>query len=393
LGKPREGTITVAFRQADGGRLAISVSDDGSGLDLASVRNAAVRSRAVSAEQARNMSDEEATDLAFRAGVSTSPVISSISGHGLGLAIVRERIERVEGRLSVKSVPGAGTRIELDLPTTIATYRGLLVGAGTGKVLWPFEAVEKAIGIPRQQIASSLACGSYNFESRALPIGRLAAIFGSDASRGAPDDRQRLPAIVVRDGDRRAILLVDEVLGETEVVIKEIKAPLVRVRNVQTAGILGTGELVLVVRPSDVLSSIRSGHGLVSEPADSVTERTLRILIVDDSITTRTMERNLFEAAGYQVRTAADGVEALGLLQDGNFDLVVSDVDMPRMDGFELTQRVRGNERWAHLPIVLVTALETREDKERGVRVGANAYVLKSAFNQSNLLEIVRRLT
>jgi two-component system, chemotaxis family, sensor kinase CheA len=391
IGKPPQGTIALAIEPAEGGRVTITVRDDGRGLDLDAIKSAAVRARVASDAQVAALGDGDVAELALRPGVSTSPVISSISGNGVGLTIVRERIERVEGRMSMTSVPGHGTTIRLDLPTTIATSRGLLVGVGGRRVLWPFDAVERAIAVPVDQIEPSLARGTHTYRDEALPIGRLGAIMGYDAP--ASNIRRLAPAIVVRNAGRRGILLVDEVLGESEIVVKELRAPLRRVRNVMTTGLLGTGELVLVARPSDVLASIRGGRRSTAKAAVTETSRVLRILIVDDSITTRTMERNMFEAAGYQVRTAADGVDALSALQDEPFDLVVSDVDMPRMDGFEFTAQVRANEQFAQLPIVLVTALESREDKERGVRVGANAYVLKSGFNQSNLLEIVRRLT
>ncbi|HKZ76663.1 MAG TPA: response regulator, partial [Actinomycetota bacterium] len=170
------------------------------------------------------------------------------------------------------------------------------------------------------------------------------------------------PCVVVRSGDERVGLLVDEILGDREVLVKELAPPLVRVRNV--AGAAGAQ---------------KPGRQPV-------------VLVVDDSITTRTMEKNLLEAAGYQVRVAVDGIDAWTLLRSEAFDLVVSDVDMPRMDGFELTARIRADRKLADLPVVLVTALESREDKERGIEVGANAYVIKSSFDQSNLLEIIRRL-
>ena len=188
-------------------------------------------------------------------------------------------------------------------------------------------------------------------------------------------------------------LLVDEILGDREVLVKELNPPLVRVRNVTCAGLLGTGQLVLVLRPADLLESARRISGRpVPQARRAERQRQPTVLVVDDSITTRTMEKNLLEAAGYQVKVAVDGVEGWTLLKSEEFDLVVSDVDMPRMDGFELTARVRGDERLAELPVVLVTALESREDKERGIAVGANSYVVKSSFDQSNLLEIIRRL-
>jgi two-component system chemotaxis sensor kinase CheA len=155
--------------------------------------------------------------------------------------------------------------------------------------------------------------------------------------------------------------------------------------------LLATGQLALILRPADLLSSIQVAD-VETGPAEDATARAMRVLVVDDSITTRTMERNLLEAAGYDVSVAADGLDAWSVLQEREIDLVVSDVDMPRLNGFELTSRIRSDDRLSELPIVLVTALESRDDKERGIKIGANAYVLKSSFEQSNLLEIVGRL-
>ena len=188
-------------------------------------------------------------------------------------------------------------------------------------------------------------------------------------------------------------LLVEEIEGEREVLVKELTAPLVRVRNVAGAGLLGTGRVALILRPADLLKSARRGSRstALASVAPEATHQ-LRILVVDDSITTRTMEKNLLDAAGYQVRVAVDGVEAWTLLKTEAFDLVVSDVDMPRMDGLDLTAKIRADHKMADVPVVLVTALESREDKERGVEVGANAYLVKSSFDQTNLLEIIRRL-
>jgi two-component system chemotaxis sensor kinase CheA len=164
------------------------------------------------------------------------------------------------------------------------------------------------------------------------------------------------------------------------------------VRNVSSAGLLGSGDLVLIARASDLLVAVHSHRDTSGEIEVAGTDHTARVLIVDDSITTRTMEKNLFEAAGYAVTTAVDGVDAWSILQSHTVDLVVSDIDMPRMNGFDLTAQIRADNRLADTPVVLVTALESREDKERGIRIGANAYVLKSSFDQTNLLEIVGRL-
>jgi two-component system chemotaxis sensor kinase CheA len=390
-GKPRRGSVTLSILSAEQGRIAIEVADDGRGMNLEGLRDAAVRSRTATAAQAKSMSDDDVMDMAFRPGVSTSAVITSISGLGLGLSIVREHVERIDGRVIVNSVSGQGTTIRLEIPATVASYRGLLVSVNGAKLLWPAESVECVIGAAKPALAAAVQSGIMVQGSATLPFGKLSAIMRMPASEQIKSDRVLTPCIVAGSGTRRAIFAVDEILGDTEVLIKEFPSPLRRVRNVGSVGLLATGQLALILRPADLLSSIQVAD-VETGPAEDATARAMRVLVVDDSITTRTMERNLLEAAGYDVSVAADGLDAWSVLQEREIDLVVSDVDMPRLNGFELTSRIRSDDRLSELPIVLVTALESRDDKERGIKIGANAYVLKSSFEQSNLLEIVGRL-
>ena len=393
-GKPRRGSLVVTVAPSEGGRISIEVADDGKGFALDALRDAAVRSRLASADQLAALSDDEVADLAYSAGVSTSPVITTISGHGRGLAIVRERIERVEGRISTRSTPGAGTVIRLEFPASIVTYRALLVEVHGRNFLLPLDSIEHVFAVKQAEVTAGLARGSLTHDERAYPFGSLGPMLG--LPRVAEDEvayGSVRSCVMLRGGERVGVLLVDDVLGEHEVVIKDLRPPLRRVRNVLTTALLGTGELVLVLRPLDLIASI-TVRSLARPYAEvKAMPRVLRVLVVDDSTTTRTMERNMFEAAGYSVRVASDGSDAWDIVQSEEFDVVVSDVDMPRMNGFELTSHIRGEPRFAELPVVLVTALEAREDKEQGVRVGANAYVLKSGFNSANLLDIVRRLT
>jgi two-component system chemotaxis sensor kinase CheA len=390
-GKPRRGSVSIAILPADEGRVAIEVADDGRGMDLTALRDAAIRARTATAAQVKAMSDQDVIDVAFRPGVSTSAVVTSISGLGLGLSIVREQVERIDGRVVVHSTPGKGTTIRLEIPTTVASYRGLLVTVNGARLLWPAESVERVVGLAKPALAAAVQSGIVVLGADTLPFARLAAMMGIPAAEQAKTERALAPCIVANHAQRRAIFAVDEILGETEVLIKDFTAPLRRVRNVSSVGLLATGELALVLRPTDLLLSVQAAQPETDTPTDGAA-RTMRVLVVDDSITTRTMERNLLEAAGYEVSIAADGLDAWSVLQEQEVDLVVSDVDMPRMNGFELTSRIRADSRLSELPIVLVTALESRDDKERGIKIGANAYVLKSSFEQSNLLEIVGRL-
>jgi two-component system chemotaxis sensor kinase CheA len=391
-GKPRRGRITVTIAALEGSRVSIKVVDDGRGMNLTALKDAAVRARSVTASQVKTLSSDEVLDLAFRPGVSTSSVISNISGLGLGLSIVREQIERIDGSVTIETAPGQGTAISLELPASIASYRGLLVTAGKAKLLWPADSIERAIGVPKPAAIAAMQSGLLSHGNETLPFGRLSSAMAIEAQDLAMEGRRLLPCVIVSSGSRRAAFLVDEILGETDVLVKDLPSPLRRVRHISSAGLLASGDLALVLRPADLLAAVQTLRGETVALVPSDNDRTMRVLVVDDSITTRTMERNLLETAGYSVSVAADGLDAWSVLQAEHIDIVVSDIDMPRMNGFDLTSRIRADPRLADLPVVLVTALESRDDKERGIRIGANAYVLKSAFDQSNLLEIVGRL-
>jgi len=218
---------------------------------------------------------------------------------------------------------------------------------------------------------------------------------GSGSGRGAGtagDDRAPVPFLVLASGDERIAFRVDEVIDELQVLVKGLGRQLSRVRNIAGATILGTGTVVPVLNVADVLKSAVRAPAAVRATAADTPAATGSILVAEDSITSRTLIKNILEMAGYRVAIAVDGADAWMQVRGGEFDLLVSDVDMPRLSGFELTEKIRGDKKLAELPIVLVTALESREDRERGIDVGANAYIVKSSFDQSNLLEVVRRL-
>ncbi len=391
-GKPRRGRITATIQAMEGGRVAIEISDDGRGMNLSALRNAALRARAASQAQLQALSDHDVIDLAFRSGISTSPVITSISGLGLGLSIVREQIERMDGRVIVRSGEGKGTTIRLELPANVASYQGLLVMAGDTRLLWPSDAVERVIGLSRDEVEAAMRTGVHVHGGEALPFAHVSALLDLPLDEALGQRRGLYSCVIVAGSGRRAVIMVDAVSGKTDILMKDLPAPLKRVRHIASAGLLPTGEMALVLRPADILASIQGMKHRSKLAARMEAKRTKRILVVDDSMTTRTMERNLFEAVGYVVEVAADGSEGWDMVRSGRFDLVVSDIDMPRLNGFDLTARIRADAKLADIPVVLVTALESREDRDRGIQIGANAYVLKSSFDQSNLLEIVGRL-
>ncbi|MFC3228121.1 response regulator [Marinibaculum pumilum] len=390
-GKGLPAKVTIAFRRTDDGRIEARVEDDGAGIDPEAVRKAAARARLASAERLELLDPDQALQLVFRSGLSTSPVVSQISGHGLGLAILRDRVEDLKGDVHLESEFGRGTRLTIAVPASIAIFRVLQV-----------QVQGRSFGLPAEGVAGAFRTGveglrqtgdglSVQWGEGSLPVVPLAEVLGLQGD-GKDSDHPVRQIVAITAADRRLGLLVDAVEGETEVLFKPLRPPLRRLRHISGAGMRGAGDLLPVLRPSDLVRSWLAGDLSRSGLPGPVAPRRLAALVVDDSATTRVMEQHLLEAAGYDVHLAADGVEALEVLRSRKIDFVISDIDMPRLDGFELTRRIRAEPQLADLPVILVTALEGRADREAGMQAGANAYVTKSDFDQTRLLDIVGRL-
>ncbi|MGH2437446.1 MAG: response regulator, partial [bacterium] len=312
-----------------------------------------------------------------------------------GLAIVRENAEKLGGTVSVESQPRRGTQFSIVLPSMLATFRGVLVEVAQQLFVVPTFHVERVMRVTTDDIRTVEGRDTISFGGQAVALVRLADVLElADVKPQAQRDKDTV-VIVLGTGDQRVAFAVDAALDEQEVLVKPLRKPLSRVRNVAGATVLGSGEIAPILNVSDLLKSarktalvsVRAAAGARPTPAEAKS-----VLVVEDSITSRMLIKGILESAGYKVKTAVDGLEALTLLRTERVDLVVSDVEMPRLNGFDLTAKLRADRRLAELPVVLVTALERREDRERGIDVGANAYIVKSSFDQSNLLDAVRRL-
>lgn len=394
-GKPSAATLTITVANLDGSKVDIAIADDGAGIDPAKVKNAAVGRGVISAEAAGQLDAQQATALIFLSDVTTSPIVTDISGRGLGLAIVREKAEKLGGRVSVETRLGGGTVFRLLLPITLAAFRGLLIRVQQHIFVLPATAVERVALIRTTEIGTVENRETTALHGKAVSLSRLAAVLEIVEASSTLPSPAAVPVVILGTQEQRVAFVVDEVLHDEEVLVKPLAQPLQRVRNVAGATVLASGLLVPVLSPSDLLKSARKAvvASARTHREGGATAAALKsILVAEDSITSRTLLKGILESAGYRVKTTVDGVEALEALRSGNFDLVVSDVQMPRMNGFDLTARIRAERRTAEIPVVLVTALSSPEDRERGIDVGANAYLVKSDFEQSNLLEIIHRL-
>lgn len=392
-GKPAQGKITIAVSHADTNKVEIIVSDDGSGINIEKVKASAVEKGVITEKEAREMSEQDAISLIFMSEVSTSPIITDISGRGLGLAILQEKVAKLGGSLTVNAGLHTGASFRILIPLTKATFRGVMARVSDHLFVIPSASVESVARIKEDDVRTIENRETIMLEARAVSLVRLKDILGIQSKEeGQGSDFMH---IIVLSSDGKIIgVCVDEILEEIEILVKDLGRQLSRVRNISGATVLGTGRVVPILNPSDLMKSALKAGGapLAAAMPKQEGKKKKSVLIAEDSITSRMLLKNILETAGYEVKTSVDGVDAFAALRTGEYDLVVSDVEMPRMNGFELTAMIRGNKKLAGIPVILVTGLESSEDREKGIDAGANAYIVKSSFDQSNLLEVIRRL-
>ena len=391
-GKPTRGTITIAISPKEGNQIEMLVSDDGAGIDLMKVRAAAVKRGVILPEKAEKLNEAEAISLIYLSGVSTNPIITAVSGRGLGLAIVQEKVERVRGKLSVETHSGKGTTFRILLPLTMATFHGLVVRLGEQYFVISSNNVERAVRVKPEQLKSAENREVIQFEGQMVSFARLSDVLGIPRTEMNEGLCEYLQVLVLASANERIAFAVDEIIGEQEVLVKKLNRQLSQVRNFSGVTTLATGKIALLLNVADMIKQAVKITPAVIVGGESARIKSKSILVAEDSITARTLLKNILETAGYNVKTAVDGADAFALVKSEVFDLVVSDVDMPRMNGFELTSKIRTDKKLSEMPVVIVTAMESREHRERGIEVGANAYIVKSSFDQSNLLDIISRL-
>lgn len=390
-GKPRRGRVDVSARRVEGRCIEIIVADDGAGIDPAGVRRAAQK-LGLSAVGADEHGDDAAPiDLIFQSGLSTSAMVTDLSGHGLGLAIVRDKVERLGGVVTVHSQPGAGVRFRIVVPLTLATFHGVLVALGDQPYVFPTTHVEQVARVAARDIGTIEGREVVDLGGQTITVARLAEVLDTTAPPLPTDAWVSL--VIAGAGGKRVAFMVDQVIGEQEVLAKGLGRQLARVRNIAAATVLGNGRVAAILHVPDLIKSARRVRARpVADGMPPVAPARKSILVAEDSITSRQLLKGILEAAGYTVATAVDGLDAYTQLRTHAFDLLVSDVDMPHLDGCELTARVRADQTLAELPVVLVTTLDSAADRERGADAGANAYLVKSGFDQDNLLQVIGRL-
>jgi two-component system chemotaxis sensor kinase CheA len=387
--KDIRGKVRIRIIPLSGSKVGIEVSDDGGGIDRSIIRKAVVEKGIVSAKDIAALTDDEAIWLIFRSGLSTNPIVTDISGRGLGLAIVEETVTRLGGAVTVSSEVGKGTTIEMQVPVRLATLRGVVVRSGNQIYVLPMQQVRQVIRVQRSDIIPHGDRHAIEFHGEKIVVIRLTEALGITEYHTPLERTGQVPVVILAYGAGQIACIVDEVIRVQEIVVRSLGSQLRRVKRITGAVILGDGKVALVLDALELIQESIKGPPLVS--SQSISGREIkRILVVEDSVTSRALLQTILERAGYKIRTAVDGMEALAMLKEHEFDMVVSDVDMPRMNGFTLTEKIRADARISALPVVLVTSLDSPADQKHGITVGADAYIKKTSFEKSTLLEVIQ---
>ncbi|MDP2785593.1 MAG: hybrid sensor histidine kinase/response regulator [Sulfurimicrobium sp.] len=399
-GKPVQGRVTLSARQ-DGGWVVIEIADDGGGVPLDKVREKALRKGFVSADKAAAMSDQEVVDLIFLPGFSTSAIITDISGRGVGMDVVKQSIvDDLHGEVGVET-SSAGTTFALRLPLSLAVMRVLLVEVQGLPFGFTAQYVNELIRVPHEEMLTVVERHAVIIRNEFVPVVALADLLNVPQR---PEKKTRLQAaafdhgmllVVVRVRNEKLALAVDDLLDERDMVIKPLPEHMRQLVLVSGMVITGRNELVSVLHAPALLELARKARGQAvrSEAESHAGEASAyRVLVVDDSLNTREIEKDVLEAWGYHVTLAEDGLDGLQKARAGDFDAILTDVEMPNMDGFTLTSRLRQEEKYRDIPIVIITSREKEEDKRRGIQVGADAYIVKGDFDQGSLVDTLRSL-
>ncbi|MBC7950661.1 MAG: response regulator [Rhodospirillaceae bacterium] len=391
-GKPAIAQVSLSFAVTDG-RLVMLVEDDGRGIDFNAIRVKAMELGLFNDAEAAELSRQTLLDLIFDPGFSTNRSVNDLSGRGMGLSVVRETVTMMNGTVEVLAREPQGTRFRISLPLSVSTQRLFLVGCQGHTYGIPTEGIDRLYRVPAEAVKTVEGKSVVYLGNQQLPLLSLAHLLalGETAVKVSCNV---VPLLVLKNGDRRVGVAVDEFLSIREALVKDIGVPAAMGTMVAGGMLMEDGAVALVLNPFEIVETFRkSGSIRVLTTVEKPAERKVPvILVVDDSLTTRTLEKSILEAHGYIVRLAVDGIEGLSKLRAEHVDLVISDIQMPRLDGFGLLQAIKGDPVLKKVPVILVTSLEEREDRERGLALGADAYVVKRKFDQKELLETIGQI-
>jgi two-component system sensor histidine kinase and response regulator WspE len=391
LGKPAEGLIRIEARHI-AGMLVITVSDDGPGVEPARLRETILQKRLVSDSVAEKLTEPELLEFLLLPGFTLRNTVTEISGRGVGLDVVQNTVKSVRGTVRIITNPGRGMRFQLHLPLTLSVLRTLLVEVAGEPYAIPLSQIARTLKLPREQIEAPRGRHCFTFGEQKIALITAHQVLGRDQpslTHGA------FPVVILGDRNSRFGLVVDRLLGERELVVQTLDPRLGKIKDISAGSLMEDGSPVLIVDVDDMLRSIEklisSGQlDQAQQPVIDVTARRVkRILAIDDSLTVRELERKLLTGQGYVTDVAVDGMDGWNAVRAGDYDLVITDVDLPRMDGIELTTLIKQDARLKSLPVLVVSYKDRKEDRLRGLEAGADYYLAKGGFQDDLLLRAV----
>jgi two-component system sensor histidine kinase and response regulator WspE len=393
-GKSEEGTLTLDARHT-AGALLITVTDDGAGIDLDALRTSIVRKKLASTETAARLSETELLEFLFLPGFSLRDQVTEVSGRGVGLDAVYDVVKRVRGTVRITHEPGLGTRVQLQLPLTLSVIRSLLVEVAGEPYAVPLAHVNRTLHVSRADIELLEGHQHIAFDGR-----RIGVVTAHQILDTAPpvNEADTVSLIVIGDGEETYGVVVDRFLGERMLVVQPLDPRLGKIRNITAGALMENGDPVLIADVDDWLRSVErlvaGGDLKHTQHGASLTARrvTRRVLVVDDSLTVRELERKLLATRGYDVTIAVDGMDGWNAVRGERFDLVITDIDMPRMDGIELVTLIKRDPQLQSLPVMIVSYKDREEDRRAGLNAGADYYLAKGSFHDEALLDAVRDL-
>ncbi len=389
-GKPAEGVISIHARH-QAGLLVLELSDDGAGIDLERLRGAIAQRQLSTPETIAQMSEEELLSFLFLPGFSLRDTVTEVSGRGVGLDVVQHMVRQLRGAIELRQVPGQGATFHLEVPLTLSVVRSLVVMIGGEAYAFPLAQIERMLELAPEDIVQLE--GRQHFWHEGRHVGLVAAhqlLQRPEGEASAGDIR----VVVIRERDAVYGVAVERFIGERTLVVLPIDARLGKVQDISAGALLDDGTPVLILDVEDMLRSVEKllSTGRLERidrgrQAGAVARK--RILVVDDSLTVRELERKLLLQRGYDVAVAVDGMDGWNALRSEHFDLLVSDIDMPRMDGIELVTLIRRDNRLQSLPVMVVSYKDREEDRRRGLDAGADYYLAKASFHDEALLDAV----
>ncbi len=390
LGKSPTGKIILSARQADN-KVIIEIKDDGKGINLEKIKEKAIQKGYLNKEDIEAMSDEQITNIIFAPGFSTGEEITNISGRGIGLDVVQTKIAQLNGRVKIISEVNKGCCVQIELPTSMSTLKVFLVKSADQTFAVPMDVINVVLRKNADEIISNKGKKSIIFNQKTIPLYDLADILNLDTT---DTNKAKETILIIESDDKLMAICVDKLIGDQEILHKKLSAPFYKLKNISGITTLVSGEICLILNISDIINTTYSSKTVKAAVQSKICadNNSYNILLVDDSVTTRTLEKNILTRVGYNVEIAQNPIEALEKIKLTKFDLIISDIEMPEMDGLEFLEKLKTDEMFNEIPVIVVSSMMSEENKKRAIKLGAKKYILKHEFNQDLFQETVSKI-